>query len=474
VFGGLLKIRDLNFTAYTNGLPQRFVLQAEPAGDGSVWVAGFKTETPRGPCWLRRYHPDSGTSAGEVVVPGHIRRLVVVTNGVWMATSNRSRCISGMAMRPRPRWWEPSATLRPHCSSEAGARFHRARRHARGGMASTAGTGGERSGSAATGQHFVGCGVRNFGVPGRHAGPAPRRWMPGWASPMLLARVRGDRLEEIPFAEDQKVRRSRRSAPTGRAACGLGPRRTGCILCTERLVRVFTTKDGLSGNDVRSVSAAPDGGLWVATGEGLNHVRNGQVSPHGKGRLRAVASDGQGRPWFGLAMFGEGALQRTGAGPSGTAVLLGLQWQDPNSLRFGRDGTLWVACERGLTWLRPERLVKQADGNWMPDPASTVPVFGRYSVGGELPKMWPVGLVEDADGSMWMGSLANGLFHVAKGRVEVFTVNDGLPGNHCVPVYRDDAGAIWIVTPPGFAGVRMAAFRASARRTGSRKTFCWI
>jgi hypothetical protein len=76
VFGGLLRIRGLEFTAFTNGLPQRFVLQAEPAGDGSVWVAGFNDFVPRGPLWLRRYHPNSGTSSAEVIVPGHLRRLV--------------------------------------------------------------------------------------------------------------------------------------------------------------------------------------------------------------------------------------------------------------------------------------------------------------------------------------------------------------------------------------------------------------
>jgi hypothetical protein len=81
----------------------------------------------------------------------------------------------------------------------------------------------------------------------------------------------------------------------------------------------------------------------------------------------------------------------------------------------------------------------------VPDPASTEPVFGRYAVGKELPKIWPLGLVEDADDSMWMGSLNDGLFHVTNGRVEAFTQKDGLPGNHCVPVYRDDSGALWIV-----------------------------
>jgi hypothetical protein len=85
VFGGLIRIRGTEFAAFTNGLPQRYVLQAHPAGDGSVWVAGFNADVPRGPCWLRRYHPASQTTSAEVVVPGHLRRLLMTTNGLWLA-----------------------------------------------------------------------------------------------------------------------------------------------------------------------------------------------------------------------------------------------------------------------------------------------------------------------------------------------------------------------------------------------------
>lgn len=86
LFGGLLRIRNLEFTAFTNGLPQRFVLQAQPAGDGSVWVAAFNAFVPRGPLWLRRYHPHAGACSAEVLLPGHLRQMAVVTNGLWLAT----------------------------------------------------------------------------------------------------------------------------------------------------------------------------------------------------------------------------------------------------------------------------------------------------------------------------------------------------------------------------------------------------
>jgi signal transduction histidine kinase len=123
-----------------------------------------------------------------------------------------------------------------------------------------------------------------------------------------------------------------------------------------------------------------------------------------------------------------------------------LQWADPNTLRFARNGTLWVVCERGLTWLKPDSIVRNAENTWwMPDPLSREAVFGRYTIGKELPTMRPLGLIEDKDGSFWMGSLDHGLFHLANGQWENFTSRTGLPGNRCVPVLLDESSSLWIV-----------------------------
>jgi hypothetical protein len=61
------------------------------------------------------------------------------------------------------------------------------------------------------------------------------------------------------------------------------------------------------------------------------------------------------------------------------------------------------------------------------------------------------------DGSIWLGSTANGLFHVAQGRVEAFGRKDGLPADGCAPVHADDTGALWIVAEGSL--VRRAAGR---------------
>lgn len=468
LFGGLLRIRGLEFDAFTNGLPQRYVLQAQPAGDGWMWVAGFNTTVPRGPCWLRRYHPESGTSSAAVVVPGHLRRLVMEDNGVWLATEQPQQL----------HFWDghSAATTVVALIEDQAPKVRLGGSRLPAGTQARAWKQGTRAGDWWV-EIKLGAG-----------GPAfrwmwnsrlNRPWAARWAGPASpedewlgvsyeLARLRDGKLEKIEapdFAEDQHIVCLCANREGG---VWFGTEEDGLHLVQERLVRVYTAQDGLKGNDVRSVSVTPEGHLWAATSMGLNYWQNGQWTLHAPGALRTIASDRQGVPWLGRAERSMLALNRLG--PGGTYVFLNLEWQDPNSLRFGRDGTLWVACERGLTWLKPEGLIWNAKANyWYPDPTSAEPVFGRYTIGNELPPAWPLGLVEDQEGSIWMGSLKHGLFRVNNGQVEVYTERDGLPGNLCVPVYLDNSGALWIVAGGGLTQWTGGRFRSISDQHGLPK-----
>jgi signal transduction histidine kinase/ligand-binding sensor domain-containing protein len=466
IFGGLLRIRGSECTAFTNGLPQRFILQAQPAGDGSIWVAGFNAFVPRGPLWLRRYHPDSGTSSAAVIVPGHVRRLTVVTNGVWLATEQplqihfwNGRSAATTVIGTVDYYVPPTVRLANNSALPPDAQILAWSDS----VESSTWWAETRLGRDGPIFHWL--------WDNRLARPFAARWNGAagantWLGVSYdLARVRDGQLEKFEITRQSAGLEIACLCANHEGGVWFGSEEDGLHFVQERLIRVFTTADGLSGNDVRSVCATPDGGLWVATARGLNRWLNGELTRRGTGRLRAIASDRQGRPWFGRAQSGQEALSRDNDGPGGTWVILGLEWEDPNSLRFAKDGTLWVACERGLTWIKPDRLVQNPDENWVPNPA-TEPAFGRYVVGKALPKIFPLGLVEDADGSMWLGSLADGLFHVTGERVEVFTQKDGLPGNHCVPVYRDDSGAVWIVTDGGLSRRADGSFKSISEKDG--------
>jgi hypothetical protein len=89
VYGGMLRFRGPEVIGFTNGLSEAYVLHAAPAAEGALWIAGFRTDRwYRGPCRVRRWHPQTGQSTASVVVPGHVRRLVPTEAGLWMATED--------------------------------------------------------------------------------------------------------------------------------------------------------------------------------------------------------------------------------------------------------------------------------------------------------------------------------------------------------------------------------------------------
>ncbi|HRZ36301.1 MAG TPA: two-component regulator propeller domain-containing protein [Candidatus Paceibacterota bacterium] len=465
--GGLLRIRDGQCVAFTNGLPQRYVLQAMPAGGGWLWLAGFKTEGPPGPCWLRRYHPESGITSGETVVPGHPRQVVAVANGVWLATEQPQQI----------HFWDgrsaATAVVGTVDYATAAVRLG----------------GGALLGEAAVRIWERGHPRTNRWVEVRLGEGRPTfhwYWDARWGRPFLSrwngpagaqtwlgvtfgrARLSGERLEVIEVADHPDDHEVACLCANREGGVWVGTEQDGLHFVQERLVRVFTTQDGLSANEVRSVCATPDGGLWVATGKGLNRWRDGQWAvQEPNGRFRAMACDRQGEPWYSTAETGPSALW-TGTEPSKRrAVGLGLDWKHPNSLRFARDGTLWLACEYGLTWLRPERLTTDSRGVLVPQPASPEPACGRYAVGQQFPtNMFLTGLVEDRDGTMWVGSVAHGLFHVGQGRVDAFGPKEGLPSNCCMPVHLDDSGALWIVAEGHLVRHRDGQFQSLDARAG--------
>ena len=70
--------------------------------------------------------------------------------------------------------------------------------------------------------------------------------------------------------------RSRPSFRTGRAGCGWA-RRAGC--CGLDDLKLFTTRDGLSADDVRAIAEDREGNLWIGTeGGGLNRLRDGHFT----------------------------------------------------------------------------------------------------------------------------------------------------------------------------------------------------
>jgi hypothetical protein len=248
---------------------------------------------------------------------------------------------------------------------------------------------------------------------------------------------------------------------------------TNVVTAPERiwLHRRFTTEDGLPGNVVKAIQQTRDGYLWVGTEEGLARFDGRRFRTYSADNTAALKTLGQmvwslsedsdGIIWAGI--FG-GLLRIRGL--EFTAFTNGLPQRFVLQAEPAGDGSVWVAgfndfVPRGLLWLR----------RYHPDSgtSSAEPAYGRYAVGRELPQMFPLGLVEDRDGSIWLGSLAHGLVRVNQGRVQVYSEKDGLPGSHCVPVFGDDSGAVWITGRPGLTRYANGRFQTIRERDGLPK-----
>jgi ligand-binding sensor domain-containing protein len=114
----------------------------------------------------------------------------------------------------------------------------------------------------------------------------------------------------------------------------------------------------------------------------------------------------------------------------------GLPQNSISALHQTRDGYLWLSTLDGL--VRFDGLHFQIF-NRQNTPAMTGNSFTFFA------------LLEDRQGCLWAGTVANGVVRYCNGIFTSLTVQDGLPNNSVVRIDEDEQGAVWIFTNPGLA-----------------------
>lgn len=191
----------------------------------------------------------------------------------------------------------------------------------------------------------------------------------------------------------------------------------------------------VSGKTIRDILKDRDGNFWFAiSGEGLFRVRGQQASRFttkdglSSDDVVCLYEDRQGNLWVGT---NGGGLDRFRDGSFTTyAKAEGLASDLPFSVIEDRSGDIWVTTSAGLNQLRGNhiRIIKPADG--MP-------------IG--ITALW-----EDHAQNLWVGTSASGLFRMAHGRfVQALSTRDGIPAHIISGVLEDSRHQLWLSTRGG-------------------------
>ena len=197
-----------------------------------------------------------------------------------------------------------------------------------------------------------------------------------------------------------------------------------------------------------------EGNLWVGGTQGLERLRDsafltysapGGQRPDNNGPLYV---DQENRTWFAPA---DGGLFWLKGAETGRATNAGLDKDVVYSISGGK-GELWLARQHGgLTRLT-------ADGG-----AFTAETYTQSD-----------GLVQNSiyvvhrsrDGTVWAGSLSNGVSSFSDGGFTTYTAANGLASNTVASIAESSDGTMWFATPNGLSAFAKNRWRTYTGREG--------
>lgn len=234
-------------------------------------------------------------------------------------------------------------------------------------------------------------------------------------------------------------------------ALWIGTSGNGLARMQDGKIATLAKGDGLPGDDITALAEDRQGSLWVGTDEGLAVYRDGRVSStpdeFKNKSITALFEDGHGVLWIGVrgvgiyrcsgdrfTLFGDGTVNR----------LL----QDSHCLLVDREGRLWVGA--GNDWL-----LCLDGGEWI-----------QRRIARHLTHPLVKALAEGADGTIWAGSLGEGLMEFRKSGLQIIDAGNGLSDNFVESLLCDAQGNLWAGTKYGLNELKRGHLFALDYRDG--------
>jgi len=215
--------------------------------------------------------------------------------------------------------------------------------------------------------------------------------------------------------------------------------------------QTFRAADGLSDDQVLSLTLDPQRNLWIGTRSGLSILDQAreQISPPlGESPQRPISVlffDQRDNLWAGNGFSMEGGLyQYDGEQWETFGTEQGLAHPMVNSILQTPEGQLWfgtglasqggLSIREGKTW----QTITEADG----------------LAGGKVRYLF-----RDQDGVYWVGSEYYGIVRMGSDGWQTFTPDYGLAGWEVKAMLQDSAGNLWLGTENGLTRISQSAWQ---------------
>jgi ligand-binding sensor domain-containing protein/signal transduction histidine kinase len=198
----------------------------------------------------------------------------------------------------------------------------------------------------------------------------------------------------------------------------------------------LSVRDGLPSDSITALAEDNQGRLWIGTQGGLAMWLDGRLTStndlgifSGKS-ITTLFSDHKGRMWVGaagLGVFSYSGNQFTQLKDQAVEGLL----QDSHCLLVDQAERIWIGAGDAFV------LCKEGD-QWR-----------RFGIPRHLATHYISSLAEEPDGTVWAGSVGEGLFQFKSGKLVAINASSGLSDNLVEALLMDREGKLWVGTHGG-------------------------
>jgi ligand-binding sensor domain-containing protein/signal transduction histidine kinase len=236
-------------------------------------------------------------------------------------------------------------------------------------------------------------------------------------------------------------------------ALWIGSAGSGLTRWQDGKFTTYTMRDGLPADSITALAEDDEERLWVGTDAGLalwhdGHAADLPGAAEFKGRaVTTLCKDRGGTMWLGATGAGIFHFQNGRFLALKDPALEGLL-QEPHCLLVDHKDRMWIGAG--------DDLVLCHDGNrWQP-----------YRIPRHQSTLYVGSLAESADGTVWAGSVSEGLFRFKEGKIQPINASSGLSDNLTESLLVDREGVLWVGTHGGLNRLHPRTLFSFAQKEG--------